>query len=124
MAVGFSTDVTFKVRVDDEARLPFPAPETDSDAQMYQATILLDSLSDYFALLSYLSGYNLIPAMGGGGLVQVTRGRGTRTLTIAGSGGTEVAYRALLIALSARPYLNEDSHLEADATFLILELAE
>jgi hypothetical protein len=124
VAVGFSTDVTFKVRVDDEARIPHPVPATDSDAESYQATILLDTYADYLTLRSYVSGVNLIPAMGGGGLVQVTRGRGTRTLTIPISSGGEVSYRAVLIAISPLVYKITDSNLQADVEFLILELSE
>ncbi len=120
MAVGFSTDVTFKVIVDDEGRLPYPVPASDSDLKTYDATILLDSQADYDLLEAYVSGVTILPAMGGGGLVDVSRGRGSRTLTIPLSTGAERAFRAILTALSGRVRVMSDDTLAADASFLVL----
>lgn len=122
MAVGFSTDVTFDVSVDDDARLPYPAPAQDSDLKTYDATILLTNQAEYDLLEAYVSGITILPAMGGGGLVDVTRGRGARTLTIPLSNGGEKAYRAILTAISARPRLIEDTHLSADVSFVVLSV--
>jgi len=124
MAVGFSTDVTFSVVPDDGARLPFPAPTTDSDAKTYDASILLGSQADYDLLEAYVSGFDILPAMGGGGLVVVKRGRGVRTLTIPLANGAERAYRALLVSLSPRVRMFSDDHFAADASWLVLGVDE
>ena len=124
MAVGFSGDVTFRVVPGSDARLPMPVPATDSDARTYDASILLDDIDEYDALESYISGFDILPAMGGGGLVTVTRGRGARTLTIPLSDGAERAYHAILVSTSPHVRMLDDSHFAADVSFLILGLDE
>lgn len=124
MATGFSGDVTFSVVPDGDARLPQPVFSTSDESRTYDATILLASYAEYDALESYLSGYTLLPAMGGGGLVVVTRGRGTRTLVIPLGGGIERAYRALLVAATPRARMLADSYVVADVSFLILAINE
>lgn len=124
MAVGFSTDVTFSVVPDDEARVALPVNADDSDARTWDATVLLDSQADFDLLEAYVSRADVLAAMGGGGLVVVKAGRGVRTLTIPLSNGAERAYHALLVSIAGRPRLPGDSHLVADVSFLVLGVAE
>lgn len=124
MAVGFSGDVTFKVIPDGSARLPMPVPATDSDAKTWDASILLANTAEYDALESYISGFDILPAMGGGGLVTVTRGRGSRTLTIPLSEDVERSYRAILVTCTPHVRMLFDSYFAAEVSFLILALDE
>ncbi len=120
MAVGFDAAVTFQVRPDDEARLPMPVPADDGTYETWSASIILATRSDYDDLKAYKSYYTVLPAMGGGGLVITTAGRGRRTLVIPTEDGNEAGYYAILSQISANLRMLSDEGHTADVEFLIL----
>lgn len=119
MAVGFA-DVTFKVVPGSDARLPFPVPATDSDTRTYDASLLLSSLANYDTLYGYVSRFDILPAMGGGGLIIIKAGTGVDTLTIPISNGSERTYDAVLVSLNPQVFMLEDNYLACEASFLVI----
>lgn len=120
MAVGFGS-VEFKVVPGSDARLPIPVAATDSDTRTYDASLLLDNLADYDTLEDYISRFDILPAMGGGGIIVVKAGTGVETLTIPISNGSERSYDAILVSLDASVFMLQDAYLACEASFLVIE---
>ena len=119
MAVGFD-GVLFEVVPDDGARLPVPTPADDGTYETYSASIIVADRATFDDLKAYKSYYSILPAMGGGGLVTVTSGRGRRTLIIPTENGNEFSYYAVLSSISGSLRMLSDAVHSADIEFLIL----
>lgn len=119
MAVGFDT-VAFTIQPDDEARLALPVPD-ENGLETYTANVLLADMAAYRALKAYQSRVDVAPAMGGGGILTVTRGPGRRQLTIPLGGGlSDLVVYAVLVEIEGRPYLLADRSFAASCTWFVL----
>jgi hypothetical protein len=121
--IGFDmanpSPVLFEIRVDDSARFPAPSPD-ENGLEFYTALISLPSWSRYQSLKAYHSTVDIIPAMQGGGLVTVRRGRGVRQLTYPRTLSIEMTVYAILTELSVDTYIHGPEQVWAEATWVIL----
>lgn len=117
MAVGFDA-IPFDVFVSDQADLPYPVQDDDG-IEHYTATLLMDSTVHVDALKALLSKITIFPALGGGGLIVVERGAGSKSLIIPRYSGTTHTETAILTSISARLHSYLSNHWTVEAEWVL-----
>jgi|GEM_PF-6661764 len=117
MAIGFAA-ADFAI-IPNGDQLPMPVRDEQGFTR-YRASIMLPSRSEYNALVSYQSSIDIAPALGGGGTLIVVAGTGKRTLTYPAESGTEEVVQAILLSVQAQVRVLHDTHITADAEWILV----